>query len=479
MLSIVTSLLLLGGAGLPAQGAEARSAPAPTAPVGPDLDAPAAVTQAGGPVDLFTGGVTTSRLIPSRATVQHRVRTKYGWSAGEPITGAVYSAPAAASSAAGTLQVFAKSGTGKLMERISSAPGTWSGWISLGGAIIGRPAASSPGARRLDVFAQGRDGALWSRSGDSAGQWSAWFSLGGRLAVDSGPAAVSTGGTTTVVVRQTDDALWSRTRAATGQWSAWTSLGGNTLSDPAVASSAPGRLDVYQRGTDDALWYRAAGAVSSAWQSLGGTLVSGPAASAPPAGGAITVVALGPGATYVTGRHTLTSSPAWSGWQRLPNITRPSWNSHVPCLATLTTIEGVLGSQTNTSGGATMAGGGFAPGIPVKNSATPPCLYNGMWEYVEIDNVRLRLRFNDGNSGDGDHVGWMADPTQPLGPMTQLHGEISQAFIAAGFAPTNPPEDTLIDIQGFVYWDPSHVNEDWHMYTGWEIHPLTAWRYAR
>ncbi|MGB9377364.1 MAG: hypothetical protein WCB04_07615, partial [Mycobacteriales bacterium] len=215
------------------------------------------------------------------------------------------------------------------------------------------------------------------------------------------------------------------------------------------------------------------------WQNLGGMMVSAPAASTPPDGGAVTIVGLAPGSTYFTGRHTPTANPAWSGFRRVPNITGPSWNPNVPCLATLTTIEGVLGSQVNSSGGATQAGGGFPPGTPTKNSTTPPCLVNGVWEYVEIHNVRVRLQFNDGASGDHDRVGWFSDPTQPLGPMTQIHGEISSGFTDAGFAPTNPPDDALIDVQGFVFWDPGHVTEDWHMYTGWELHPFTAWRYAR
>src|SRR5439155_4215374 len=35
---------------------------------------------------------------------------------------------------------------------------------------------------------------------------------------------------------------------------------------------------------------------------------------------------------------------------------------------------------------------------------------------------------------------------------------------------------TLIDIQGFVYWDPVHVCCGYHSFSGWEIHPITAWR---
>jgi hypothetical protein len=28
----------------------------------------------------------------------------------------------------------------------------------------------------------------------------------------------------------------------------------------------------------------------------------------------------------------------------------------------------------------------------------------------------------------------------------------------------------------FVYWDPEHTDEEWHSFSGWELHPLAAWR---
>src|SRR5207245_8630461 len=61
-----------------------------------------------------------------------------------------------------------------------------------------------------------------------------------------------------------------------------------------------------------------------------------------------------------------------------------------------------------------------------------------------------------------------------------VHLEIDQAWKSAGVAPGTPPVSTqLFDIQGFVYWDPNnnnHLGDQWHGYSGWEIHPLTAWR---
>src|SRR5437899_7772207 len=64
--------------------------------------------------------------------------------------------------------------------------------------------------------------------------------------------------------------------------------------------------------------------------------------------------------------------------------------------------------------------------------------------------------------------------------LCQMHMEIDQAWKSAGIAPQNPPSTTqLFDIQGFVYWDPNsndHFADQWHSYSGWELHALTAWR---
>jgi len=37
-------------------------------------------------------------------------------------------------------------------------------------------------------------------------------------------------------------------------------------------------------------------------------------------------------------------------------------------------------------------------------------------------------------------------------------------------------EVTLIDFQGFVYWDGNNANSASHSFSGWELHPLTGWR---
>jgi hypothetical protein len=159
--------------------------------------------------------------------------------------------------------------------------------------------------------------------------------------------------------------------------------------------------------------------------------------------------------------------------------TRASWNPHVSCRATVTTLAQVLGNRMNKYGGATYRGGHFKPGIPDKESFRPPCRRRGVPTFVQLNRVRLGdcTKINP----DGDWTCNLTDPTVPKGrtaDMSQIHVETDQKFRRhSGWS--RPPGGTLINIQGFVYWDPGHTTTQWHHYTGWEIHSLTAWRHSK
>ncbi|MEL6936732.1 MAG: M12 family metallopeptidase, partial [Cyanobacteria bacterium J06607_17] len=106
--------------------------------------------------------------------------------------------------------------------------------------------------------------------------WRPWESLGGVLV--SGAAVCSWAkDRLDVFVRGTDNAIWHRWFE--NGWSDWESLGGITDSDPAAVSWGNGRIDLFVRGTDNALWHRWYENGWSDWESLGGVLFSGPAAS--------------------------------------------------------------------------------------------------------------------------------------------------------------------------------------------------------
>ena len=63
-------------------------------------------------------------------------------------------------------------------------------------------------------------------------------------------------------------------------WSNWEDLGGVLTSGPGVSSWAANRLDVFVRGTDNALWHKWwNGSSWNGWESLGGVITSAPTAA--------------------------------------------------------------------------------------------------------------------------------------------------------------------------------------------------------
>jgi len=90
-------------------------------------------------------------------------------------------------------------------------------------------------------------------------------------------------------------------------------LGGVLTSDPASVSWGSNRLDVFARGSDNALWHKWWDTTGwHGWERLGGYLISGPAASSCAAGHIDVFVLGGDGAAYQMGY-----SGTWAPWQRL------------------------------------------------------------------------------------------------------------------------------------------------------------------
>jgi len=159
--------------------------------------------------------------------------------------------------------------------------------------------------------------------------------------------------------------------------------------------------------------------------------------------------------------------------------TTASWNSHVSCRATVTTLAKVLGTQRGSLGGATFAGGGFKPGVPDRRDITPPCSVNGVPTLVELHRVKMGSCHSINR--DGDWTCTVTDPTATKRPadLNHIHIENDGNFRAAHWSQADPPGGTLLDVQGFVFWDPSHTTKGWHNHSGWELHSFTAWRHAK
>ena len=89
--------------------------------------------------------------------------------------------------------------------------------------------------------------------------WSPWFSEIGvpspGIAAGSAPAVSSwASGRLDVFVRGTDNAIWHAWYDS--GWNAWQSLGGALTSSPAAVSWAANRIDLFGTGTDGNLWHQ-------------------------------------------------------------------------------------------------------------------------------------------------------------------------------------------------------------------------------
>jgi len=204
---------------------------------------PAAVSWGPNRLDVFTRGTDNA--------LHHRSWNGIGWSSWESLGGILTSGPAASSWGSGRLDVFVRSSDNAMWHKSWNA-GRWGGWESLGGVLTADPAAISWGANRIDLFARGWDNGLYHKWWDGT-QWSGWESLGGILA--TAPSVSSWGaGRLDVFALATDNTIYRRSLTG-GSWTDWQSMGGGQwASRPAPVSRISGSIDVFETGSDKAIW---------------------------------------------------------------------------------------------------------------------------------------------------------------------------------------------------------------------------------
>jgi hypothetical protein len=196
---------------------------------------------------------------------------------------------------------------------------SWSGTSSFGGNTNSAPALAAPADKRLDALVRGTDDAVYARRYNGS-SWSAWTNLG--LRTYSSPAASARRGTTIVdaFARGTDNAVHHRWRDAIGWSPGWVSIGappGGATSAPAAVSSATGRIDVFVRGADAAIWGNTWAGSWSGWTSVGGVATSAPAAATRGTGRLDLLVRGADGAIH----HSSTDGAGWSSWASLGGAT--------------------------------------------------------------------------------------------------------------------------------------------------------------
>ena len=154
--------------------------------------------------------------------------------------------------------------------------------------------------------------------------WSGWLGLGAvpppGMAGGSSPAVASWApGRLDLFAEGADAALWHRWSTDGGvTWSGWENLGGGLIGGPAAVSWAANRIDVFVRGFDNQLWHKWwDGSSWSGWEPLGGGLTSAPAVSSWAAGRLDVFVDGGGGAIF----HKWYDG-GWSGWENLGGVGR-------------------------------------------------------------------------------------------------------------------------------------------------------------
>ena len=143
--------------------------------------------------------------------------------------------------------------------------------------------------------------------------------LGGQLTNDPLVAA-NADGHLQIFARGTDNALW-QISDSDGGWSEWKSLGGVLTGNVTIGRNADHRLEVFAQGTDNSLLHNRQTSPNgdwSGWSSLGGVLASKLAVSTN-ADGRLEVFVGGTGNALF---HNWQTSPGgeWSGWRSLGGV---------------------------------------------------------------------------------------------------------------------------------------------------------------
>lgn len=147
------------------------------------------------------------------------------------------------------------------------------------------------------------------------GTWSGWEDLGGIIQVS--PHAVCWDpNRIDVFARGTDNAMYHRWWDG-ANWGGWEDLGGIILNDPVAVSWGANRLDVFAEGTDGSVYHRWwDGANWGGWEDLGGVII-----------GNISAVCWGPDRIDLFARgtdmalyHRWWDGANWGGWESLGGV---------------------------------------------------------------------------------------------------------------------------------------------------------------
>ncbi|GGV29716.1 hypothetical protein GCM10010495_52370 [Kitasatospora herbaricolor] len=243
-------------------------------------------------------------VVPTATGLSTKTWNSSTWSAWQTVSlsaagstgpGSVKGEPAVVSSPGGT-DVFVRGADDALWTN-TYKNGAWGTWTSLGGTLTASPAAASLGRDRIDVFIRSTDGKVYQKTfqqtpgqNDLPAYWpdvkwtTSWVSQDApdSTTIVGTPAAVASLNRIDLFARGTDNALWQKSYVS-GEWTGWTRRGGTLASSPTAASGGPGQIEVFATlaPTDKIgqLSWTAAGGWSSTWYDLGRAGIGAPSAT--------------------------------------------------------------------------------------------------------------------------------------------------------------------------------------------------------
>jgi hypothetical protein len=226
----------------------------------------------GGGVDACVdpGGTTYVVTRGMNGEVWLKRRIGGAWQVWEPIGGQITADPSVACSADGAVGVFGRGPAADVIFKVFDPANPTAPFTSLGAEIVGGPDATSSARGRFDVAVRGTDNAIWY-TGVVGGRAEGWRPLGGQFTSDPAILAVQRAGKTYLEVfgRWTDRALWHGAVEASGP-TTFISRGAELGGSPDATSSAPQRMEIAVRGTDNQVWLLTFDGGQWSWNPMGG-----------------------------------------------------------------------------------------------------------------------------------------------------------------------------------------------------------------
>jgi C1A family cysteine protease len=279
----------------------------------------------------------------------------------------------------------------------------------------------------------------------------------GQVGVAGAPAvSAQNANTLDLFFRGSDNALWWKYWTGT-TWIVSASMGGILTSDPAAAAPGNGLIDVFVRGSDSAIWEKTTtngGASWSGWTSRGGQIPAGTEATVCSWGsGRLDLFAQGTDGQLWRQWYTGTS---WSGWQSLGGkLTSSAVAATAPGSSRIDVFvrgtDGAIWQRTTTNKGSSWSGWTSRGGqIPVNTIPAASSWGSGRLDLF-ANGTDGQLWWQYTTNGGSSWTGW-----QPLG------GQLTSSPAAA--APASGIMDVFVRGSDNGLWERTYSSGRW---SGW------------